>query len=192
MSTTSSLTPLAIAIAWLAIPLAPVAAHAQAVGQVQAQPRAQAQAPSAVKGETFASNSSPAEELANLQAQIPILEAKAEIAKLKAQIENGGAAPSGPGQGAPSPTAPWGANPMQATTAPGNSAGATGSSTAKSGMEAVSISGFDGRYQAVLTIDGHTVSVRPGDTIEGGWKVASITDSSVTLAHGKRVVVLRV
>lgn len=188
MSTKSSLTSLAIAFASVAAPLAPLTAHAQAARRAQTQ----MQAPSASQAQTAASDASPAEELANLQAQIPILEAKAEIAKLKAQIENGGTAPSGLAQGMPSPMTPWGGTPTQGPAAQGNSAGATGSPTAKPGMEAVSISGFDGRYRAVLTIDGHTVSVRPGDTIEGGWKVTSITESSVTLAHGKHVVVLRV
>ncbi|WP_116138411.1 type IV pilus biogenesis protein PilP [Trinickia diaoshuihuensis] len=188
MSRTSPFTSAAIVIASIAACLAPLAAGAQALGQ----PQLQAQAASAAKSQTPSSEASPAEELANLQAQIPILEAKAEIAKLKAQIENGGTAPSGLAQGMPSPMNAWGGTPAPASTSQSGSSSATSGSADKPGMQAVSISGFDGRYQAVLTIDGRTVSVRPGETIEGGWKVTSITESSVTLAHGKRVVVLRV
>ena len=90
---------------------------------------------------------------------------------------------------APCNSSAWSMNAPHATSP---SEAASSPASAHAGMQAVSISGFDGRYQAVLTIDGRNVSVRPGDTLDGGWKVSNITESSVTLAHGKHVVVLRV
>lgn len=191
MPTKHTTNSLAIAGAAMTSFIAAFIASPSANAQTQTQALGAAQAVAAdAKAATSATGMSAAEELATLQAQIPILEAKARIAKLKAEIDNGGSnATPGPG-GAALPAMPsWGTSSARAASPP---APAADSASARSGMQAISISGFDGRFQAALTIDGRNVTVRPGDTLDGGWKVSNITESSVTLVRGKQVVVLRV
>ncbi|MNT23126.1 Type IV pilus biogenesis [compost metagenome] len=59
------------------------------------------------------------------------------------------------------------------------------------GTRLVSLRAFDGHYNAILDVDGRTVPVQAGDTLDGGWKVVSIDDAGVRLANGKRVRTLR-
>ncbi|RKP47569.1 type IV pilus biogenesis protein PilP [Trinickia fusca] len=152
---------------------------------------AQAAPPAKPAVTATASSMSPADELADLQAQIMILEAKAKIAKLRVEIDTAGAPPQAmqaPGMGMPvMPPMSMNMAPSASPSAPGAAAATHGAG----GMQVVSISCFDNHCNAMLSVDGHNVAVRQGDTIDGGWKVTGITDSSITLARGKQVHVLR-
>lgn len=154
---------------------------------------AQASPPAKPAATVSASSMSPADELAALQAQIMILEAKAKIAKLRAEIDNAGAPPQAmqaPGMGMPvMPSMSMNMAPAASSSAPGTAAATHGTGTGA--MQVVSISCFDNHCNAMISVDGHNVAVRQGDTLDGGWKVAGITDSSITLARGKQVHVLR-
>lgn len=159
--------------------------HAFAQGTVPiAGAAASAAVASDTKVERPAMQTSPSDELATLQAQIPILEAKAKIAKLNADIA---AAQAGPQQQSNS-TPPVPAQPQPSVAAMRFPVVQQRSDT---GMRAVSISAFDGVYHASIVVNGEETPVTPGQSVDGGWTVKSITDSAVTLVRGKQTVVLR-
>lgn len=112
------------------------------------------------------------DELTTLQSEIPVLRARAEIAKLHADIANAQAATqSGP-------------SAVQATPLTGTAAVVPApeqQTSADIDVRLVSIAAWDGRYAAMLQIDGRSIRVREGDLIDGGWRVAHIGDTSVEL-----------
>ncbi|CAJ0718540.1 hypothetical protein LMG7143_04441 [Ralstonia thomasii] len=125
---------------------------------------------------------SEADELTALQRQLVVWKAKAELAKYQAEVKRAEQAstaatiaPTAPGQVAGQAPAP---TPMR-------------SPSAADSTRLVSLRAFDGRYSAVLDVDGKQMPVRAGDTIEDGWKVGSIDETGVKLVNNKRVRVLR-
>ncbi|CAN7778360.1 type IV pilus biogenesis protein PilP [Cupriavidus necator] len=129
-----------------------------------------------------------APELAALQSQIALWKARAEIAKFKAEVkraEESLAAPVGaqPAAGVPSISL---AGPM-----PAGGIAERGPRLASEAPRLVSLRAFDGHYSAMVDINGRTVPVQTGDTLEGGWKVVGVGDGGVKLANGKRVRTLR-
>jgi len=129
---------------------------------------------------------SPSDELAALEAQIPILEAKAKIAKLNADIKD----PSGMAQGPQGIGLP-GLPALGGAILPVSAQAVAAQRPIDSVVHALSISAFDGQYRALLAVDGQNVTVRQGDEIQGGWTVQSITDAGVKLIKGKQVRVVR-
>lgn len=128
--------------------------------------------------------STPAEQLSVLQAQIPVLKAQAEIAKLKAEIADAGKSkseiPGAPGVYSGAPGMPGSYAGMKiAPVAPAPALDAAS-------WRITEISGFDGRYTAVL-VDGagHAHDVAPGIVLPGGWRVAEIAPRTVVLTNGK-------
>lgn len=117
---------------------------------------------------------SASDELAALQRQIPVLRARAEIAKLQADIATAGAA----GLSAQS------ALPATQTTGTRAGAGAPDQQMdAAFDVKLVSVAAWDGRYVAMLQTGGRSIAVREGDVIDGGWRVAHIGDTSVELTR---------
>lgn len=136
--------------------------------------------------------------LADLQARIPVLQAEATIAKLNADIATSNSAAARAGvTGSTESSLPS----LPATPTASTMAGATGTppaavkhsapTPARSSMRVVSISGFDGQYRAVVEVAGQNVSVGPGDSVNGGWAVVSITESTIQLTHGRESLSLR-
>lgn len=124
-------------------------------------------------------------QLSALQAQIPLWEVRAKIAKLQAEVKNadkdqspGAAAGWFPG------TAP---STAQAHTAP---SAALGPMRAAS-MHLESVTAYNGRYAALIDVNGTGIEVRQGDELAGGWVVARITDNAVELSRGKHSRILR-
>ncbi|WP_144153352.1 type IV pilus biogenesis protein PilP [Paraburkholderia sp. BCC1885] len=124
------------------------------------------------------------ERLADLQAQIPLLQAQDQIAKLKHDIavNEGNAQMGAPGSMLP---------PLGAAVAPALPV-VSQKAPARAPIRAVAVNAFDGRYSAVLDVDGRTMTVRIGDSVADGWRVSVITEASVTLANGKQVRILKV
>lgn len=125
----------------------------------------------------------PAAQLSSLQAQIPVLKAQAEIAKLKAEI-----ADAGKPQSATSVQPGYPGMPM-AGTAQGYGArtprGVRAGDADASSWRVTEISGFNGRYTALLIDgDGRAHEVAPGFALPGGWHVATIAPHTVVLAKG--------
>jgi type IV pilus biogenesis protein PilP len=134
-------------------------------------------APAAGPAAPVASTSTQADDLASLQAQIQLLTAKAQIAKLKQEIATASGAPT-----APSSVVSNAPVPQTVSVEPPKVSG---------GMSAVTITAFNGVYRGVVNVNGEDIPVQPGQTIDGGWKVAKITDSEITLVRGKQTIVLR-
>ena len=107
----------------------------------------------------------PAQELSDLQAQIPVWQARAAIAKLKADIKKSDAADQPPVQATP-----------QGQTAPA--------------MHLISVTAFNGKYGAIIDVDGRGIQVRVGDLLSTGWRVARINDTTVVLMRGRQSRVL--
>lgn len=128
-----------------------------------------------------------ASQLASLQAQIPIWQARARIAKLKAEIHHAEkGAPAG-GEGPFAGHQPSGAAATASPAiAPPPMQAAQGSM-----MHLETVSAYNGHYVALLDIDGAGIQVRQGDEVAGGWRVARITDSAVELVRGKQSRLLR-
>lgn len=124
--------------------------------------------------------SSESDELANLQRQIPLWKARAEIAKYQAEVRK-----SDPVSGLSTPL-PGAAPPAAQVPAPAMAAPAPAE-----GPRAVSLRAYDGKYSGVVEVNGQATTVRTGDTLEGGWKVASIDGAGIKLVNGKRVRMLR-
>ncbi|OXJ06696.1 type IV pilus biogenesis protein PilP [Burkholderia sp. HI2500] len=156
-------------------PTLPVPAGATPAPQASATIAAPASAPA------FALTTSESDELAALQARIPVLRAKKEIAELEAAIDkakhpvSAGMPPalSGPlpGLGSPVP-------------------GALSTGIRMPSVSDISLSGtgsYDGRTMATLVVSGVERDVTIGDTLDDGWKVARIEGNRVQLARGGRV-----
>jgi len=127
-----------------------------------------------------------APELATLQSQLALWKARAEIAKYKAEVKRAEDSITSAPAGAPQP----GGAPSISLTGPMPTGGAS-PRLSSDGTRLVSLRAFDGHYNATLDVDGRTVPVQAGDTLDGGWKVVSIDDAGVRLANGKRVRTLR-
>lgn len=134
---------------------------------------------------------SPSEKLADLQARIPLLQAEAAIAKLNADIATANSAAARAGMGGLTELSPPPIPVQGATGAPPAMVGHVAPTPARPAIRAVSISGFDGQYRAVIYVSGQSVSVGPGDPVSGGWTVASITESTVRLTRGSESLSLR-
>ncbi|KUE86497.1 pilus assembly protein PilP [Cupriavidus necator] len=120
-----------------------------------------------------------------MQSQLALWKARAEIAKYKAEVKRAEDSITAAPAGAPQP----GGAPSISLTGPMPTGGA--SPRLSDGTRLVSLRAFDGHYNAILDVDGRTVPVQAGDTLDGGWKVVSIDDAGVRLANGKRVRTLR-
>ncbi|MCY1214553.1 type IV pilus biogenesis protein PilP [compost metagenome] len=146
-------------------------------------------APATVAEPAQPSRPSDAPELAVLQSQIALWKARAEIAKYKAEVRRAedslSAAPAGvpPAAGMPSISL---AGPM-----PAGGVAERSPRLAPEAPRLVSLRAFDGQYSAMVDVNGRTVPVQAGDTLDGGWKVVSVGDGGVKLANGKRVRTLR-
>jgi type IV pilus biogenesis protein PilP len=125
---------------------------------------------------------SESDELANLQRQIPLWKARAEIAKYQADVRKSDPVSglSAPLPGAATPVV-QGQAPVPAMVAP----------VQAEGPRALSLRAYDGKYSAVVEVNGQATTVRTGDTLEGGWKVASVDGAGIKLVNGKRVRMLR-
>lgn len=128
--------------------------------------------------------SSESDELANLQRQIPLWKARAEIAKYQAEVRK-----SDPVSGLSTPL-PGTATPAAQVQAPAPAPAMAAPALAE-GPRAVSLRAYDGKYSGVVEVNGQATTVRTGDTLEGGWKVASIDGAGIKLVNGKRVRMLR-
>lgn len=125
----------------------------------------------------------PAAQLSSLQAQIPVLKAQAEIAKLKAEIADAGKPqstntmqPGFPGMPMAGAAQGYGAPTLR---------GVRGGDADASSWRVTEISGFNGRYTALLIDgDGRAHEVAPGFALPGGWYVATIAPHTVVLAKG--------
>lgn len=124
-----------------------------------------------------------ASQLASLQAQIPIWQARARIAKLKAEVqhaEKGGSGhESAPLAGRPLPGSATMATPVPAPAQPGSI------------MHLETVAAYNGHYVALLDVDGAGIQVRQGDEVADGWRVARITDNAVELVRGRQSRMLR-
>lgn len=134
-----------------------------------------------------ASQMTDSQRLAALLKQIPILQAQDQIAKLKHDIavnEGGGQVGAIPMGALPAFGAPI-ASPVALPQTPQRS-------IVHTSIRAVAVNAFDGRYNAVLDVDGKTITVRVGEAVADGWKVSAITETSVTIVNGKQARILRV
>lgn len=136
---------------------------------------------------TSAPASDSANQLAALQAQIPLWQARARIAKLKAEIQHAEKGGSTNEHGTIS-----GANVADAPVATPPSMGSRPPSSAQAPtIHLETVSAYNGHYVALLDINGAGVQVRQGDEISGGWTISRITDSAVELVRGKESRLLR-
>lgn len=140
---------------------------------------------------TQPSRPSDASELAVLQSQIAVWKARAEIAKYKAEVRRAEDSLAAAPAGVPAP--PVGGAPSISLAGPMPSSGVAerGPRLAPEAPRLISLRAFDGHYNALMDVNGRTVPVQAGDTLDGGWKVVSIDDGGVKLANGKRVRALR-
>lgn len=70
-------------------------------------------------------------------------------------------------------------------------AAAPAASALAAGPRAISLHAYDGKYTAMVEVNGQAIPVRAGDTLDGGWKVAGIDDAGIKIVNGKRVRILR-
>jgi type IV pilus biogenesis protein PilP len=138
-----------------------------------------------------------ASELAALQRRIPVLKAKAEIAKQEAEIAKAEAEK----RNAISPTA----QAMGGMQSPSLTAGLPTTVSVQTpqasrtpnpvkpteSINVNAITSFNGRFAASLDVNGSDVPVRPGDQIEGGWTVGTITASTVAISKKNQSRLLR-
>ena len=160
---------------------APQASLASAGAQ---QGTSSAVSPAAAAGAQLAqgARSSESDELANLQKQIPLWKARAEIAKYQAEVRKSEPAV---GLAAPLPAA------TMAAAQGAVPAAAPAASALAAGPRAISLHAYDGKYTAMVEVNGQAIPVRAGDTLDGGWKVAGIDDAGIKIVNGKRVRILR-
>lgn len=117
---------------------------------------------------------SPASQLSALQAQIAILKAKAEVAKLQQSIAET-AQKSGPSLTG---------SPLRMTPRAG---------AVEAPYRLLGVSGFDGALTARLSSASQGVqTVMMGQTLSGGWQVVSITPMRVVLRHQRAERILEV
>jgi type IV pilus biogenesis protein PilP len=134
-------------------------------------------------------------EAASLKTRADIAKYRADIAKYEADARNAGMQGT-PALTSPLPGGPLPAGPLSLQGAPmvGSGSSATVSTTAgnRGRPSLVRIGAADGQYGARIEMNGNSVDVRAGDTLEGGWSVVSIDASGVKLRHGKQpLLVLR-
>jgi type IV pilus biogenesis protein PilP len=126
---------------------------------------------------------SEADELGALDKQAALWKKRAEIARYKAEVSASDARQQVP-LSAALPMAQGALPPL-----PAASQSALGASHGRPTL--VRIGGADGRYDALIDVDGHTVDAFAGDTLEGGWRVVAIDAGSVHLLRGKQQLTLR-
>lgn len=125
-------------------------------------------------------------EYTNLQKEEALWEKRAKIAELKKkaagwdQPVGGTANPNGPLPGAVSATTPPVVQVPAPTTAPVRK-GSRLDSLALTGL-----SSFNGKRNAVVSVDGTPIDVSVGTPLVDGWVVAEISDSAVKLVNGKQ------
>ncbi|MGF6440602.1 type IV pilus biogenesis protein PilP [Paraburkholderia youngii] len=167
-----------------------------ASGLSTATPGAPAQQPALATTAPPSRASSPAAstDLADLQAQIPVLQAKATIAELNARIakataEGGrGILPvSMPSSQLPVPSG----GPLVITSPAQAATHAVRAEGGTEGMSVTSLTGFDGVYRAVINVGGVDQPAEVGASVGTGWTVKAVTGAGVTLVKGKQTVVLR-
>ncbi|WP_176026137.1 hypothetical protein [Robbsia andropogonis] len=126
---------------------------------------------------------SPAARLAALNSEAAVLEVELHVAELKRKIRdaNAPAALGGAMSSAIMPNLPNLPNAGSLDAAP----------AVQKGLSAVSISAYDGRYQAIVSDDGAQRLVHIGDKLDD-WLVSDITDTMVVLKRGKVTRELRV
>jgi type IV pilus biogenesis protein PilP len=124
-----------------------------------------------------------ASQLASLQAQIPIWQARARIARLKAEIQHAEKGPSGQQRGSYAERPQSGSPAVSKPT----------SVFAQSGsiMHLETVAAYNGHYVALLDVDGAGIQVHQGDEVADGWRVARITDNAVELVRGRQSRMLR-
>ncbi|RWA55692.1 hypothetical protein AU476_06155 [Cupriavidus sp. UYMSc13B] len=134
-----------------------------------------------------------AQQLADLQVENMILEMKAKNAKLAAEIRTAEQGPSATAATA-SPMVPSLQMPLQpAVGMAGNASSLAPAAAVRSndGPTLISITAYDGRFRANIDIDGRIVQRSQGESIDGGWSVSRISESSVELKRNKQLRVLR-
>ncbi|SAL05775.1 Type IV pilus biogenesis [Caballeronia calidae] len=136
----------------------------------------------------YAADPSDSDDLGSLQKAAELWKKRAEIAKYKADAKAAAA------RGDTSLT-----TPLPAFAQTGSLQGLPPMASPPAGIGAstghpvlVRIGGADGHFDARLDVSGHTVDVSVGDSLDGGWTVASITASSVKLVRGRQVLLLKV
>ncbi|WP_081068045.1 type IV pilus biogenesis protein PilP [Burkholderia territorii] len=133
-----------------------------------------------------------AEQLQELQSENALLTLRAANAKLQADIRaslQAGKRTADASESATLPAAGAAATqqnypiqqPIRDTRNPSSSRFLSGEAT-----QVVEISSYEGRYRAVLDVDGVRVEVERGDKLRDGSRVERITDSTVILVRGKR------
>ncbi|MFP3637932.1 type IV pilus biogenesis protein PilP [Paraburkholderia sp. SIMBA_054] len=132
---------------------------------------------------------SQSEKWAELDAEAAMLEKQVKIAELRKKLaEYGSGSPMATPSVSAAPTAqslavPLRLSPQAAMVPAGDS---------PSAMSVERISSSDGRWEALLTINGRSgLPFVVGDTVDGGWKVLRIDESGVELGKGKRTLLLR-
>lgn len=140
-----------------------------------------AAAPSVAVGAS--AGQSPAARLAALNSEAAVLEVELHVAELKRKIRDANS-PAAMGAGTSSAIMP------NLPILPNNGA-VDATAPSQKGLAAVSISAYDGRYQAMVSSDGIQRLVHVGDKVED-WTVADITDTMVVLKRGKTTRELRV
>ena len=123
---------------------------------------------------------SPAARLAALNSEAAVLEVELHVAELKHKIRDANA-----------PTAVGGATSNAIMPNLPSAGSLDAAPPAQKGLSAVSISAYDGRYQAMISSDGTQRLVHVGDKVED-WTVSDITDTMVVLKRGKLTRELRV
>ncbi|WP_144157351.1 type IV pilus biogenesis protein PilP [Paraburkholderia sp. BCC1885] len=163
--------------------LLPVAAHEACAAGTDARastpsiPSAAVQALPAGAGNVGSTAPSVTDELAALQREIPVLRARAEIAKLQADIATAAAA----GQST-QPTQP--ARPATQVTGAHAAAGAPEQQMdGADDLGLLSVAAWEGHYVAMLQTGGRGIAVSEGDVLDGGWRVVHIDGTSVELSR---------
>lgn len=137
---------------------------------------------------------SPADQLSQLQAQIPLLKAQAEIAKLKDQISH----PSGGSQASQSAAPGFGGAPSPlgvpaqgiGAAAPATQASAGQAGSRKSQPQVLAITGYNGKLQAIVRTGAEQHIVNRGATVDG-WLVADVMPSAVVFSRSGKSVTIR-
>ena len=137
-----------------------------------------------------------ADQLSQLNAEIPLLEAQAKIAKLKEQIAHPSGGSQGPQSAAPgfgigSAPSPLGVAaqgigvPAQSIQA---SAGKAGARTSQ--PQVLAITGYNGKLQAIVRMGAEQHIVNRGATVDG-WLVADVMPSAVVFSRSGKSVTIR-
>lgn len=120
-----------------------------------------------------ASGATPADRLADLQAERALLKVQVDIAKQREELAKAkGEAEVAQGAAAPA------AKPRAVDALP-------------EPPTLISISGLGGVFTAVVESGGVTQPVKPGDRLPSGWLVRAVSADGLTIAAGNRVMLLR-